>query len=324
VSLKDPDEEQIEFDRRIAEIAELQHSLVTLSNVVAVGGTHRHATTRLVSGRWERCGVSVYRIAGTPATYESRVLASILSAGDGAVASHRCAARLLGVGFPTAPPEISIPRGRFHRPEGALVHTSTDLDRCRVVKPHGIPTTDAARTLLDLGRYIGPQALGRAVELGRRLELVAWSDLAACLATHARPGRHGVRRLRAVIAFGAANDEITDTDSELLALSLLREHGFGEPVLQHRVYDEEGRLLAEMDLAYLEHLVDFEVDGSVHLRPDVRANDEARDHDMRQRGWTVRRIWWEIPVRHPDEFVRIVHQTLKEAADKSRARNALL
>lgn len=309
-----------DVDRALAKVAMKQHSLITLADVRRCGGTLSGAKRRVAAGRWDWCSEEVYRIAGVPWTYEARVLALVLGAGDGAVASHLCACRLSGLGFKTAPPEITIRRGTFYRPSKTIVHSSTDLQRCTTVKRQGIPTTDPARTLLDtagLGR-VGPRSLRRLVESTRRLELVDWHDLASCLAAHARKGRPGITRLRDVIAVGALNGGITDTDSELLALSLLREYGFGEPSLQHEIRDDDtGELRASMDLAYADRLVDLEIDGPVHLLPEVRRKDAARDLFLRRRGWTVRRIWWEIPIAEPGLFASIVRDTFAEAKQKN-------
>jgi len=302
----------VDLDRRLAAIAVNKHSLVTLADVQDAGGGRGSAHRRVASGRWEQTASGVYRLAGVPSSYESRVMGAVLAAGPGAAASHLCAARLLGIDFVTAAPELSIPRGRRHRPEGIRVHQSTDLDRCEIQLAAAIPVTDPARTLLDLGRYIGPGALQRAVEQARRLELVCWSDLIRCLVTHARQGRHGIRRLRLVIADGVAYDAVTDTDSELLALSIIRERGLPEPVLHHRVYDAEGELLAELDLAYPERKAAVEIDGTAHLDPAIRRKDDARDHELRRRGWTIRRVWWEIPVRQPDQFARLMRDFLRD------------
>jgi len=302
----------VELDRTLAEVAARQHSLISLQDVLDAGGERTHAHRRVGAGRWELVGPGVYRLAGVPWTYEARVMAAILLAGPGAVASHLCAARLLGVGFGTASPEVTIPRGRHHRPPGVRVHQSTDLDRCDVRRQDGIPLTDPARTLLDLARYIGPNALHRAIEQARRLELVTWSQLVHTLASHARKGRHGVRRLRLVIAKGMPVDEVTDTDSELIALSILREQGL-EPVVHHRVVEPDGTLLAEIDLAFPGLLLGIEIDGGVHLDVEVRKKDEARDHALRRRGWTIRRVWWEVPVHQPEEFLRLVRRALSEA-----------
>ena len=134
---------------------------------------------------------------------------------------------------------------------------------------------------------------------------------------HARQGRHGIRRLRHVIANGVAYDEVTDTDSELMALSIIRERGLPEPVLHHRVYDD-GELLAELDFAYPDRLAGLEIDGAAHLDPVVRRKDDARDHELRRRGWTIRRAWWEIPVRQPDQFARLVRDFLRDTDPQLR------
>jgi hypothetical protein len=254
----------------------------------------------------------VYRIAGVPWTYEARVFAAVNAAGSEAAASFFCAARLHGMGFKRALPELSVPRARFFRPEGITVHTSRDLDRCEIVKVDSIPVTDAARTLLDIcGRLKLPATRRKTTEEARRNGLVDWHDLARCVATHARKGRRGLNNLREVIAAGMSNDEVTDTESELIALSLIREYGLPEPVLQHEIRDTYGEIVASMDFAYLDRKTNIEIDGPVHLRPEVKQKDEARDFVLREYyGWKVRRVWWEIPVYQPRKFVEIMRQTL--------------
>ena len=283
-----------------------------MADVTNAGGSRHQAFERVDRGQWDQHGRGLFRVAGVAWSYEARVMGAILAAGPGAVASHQCAARLLGIGFRNAPPEISIPRGRRHRPADIRVHESTDLDRCSIRIVDGIPVTDPARTLLDVGRYIGPVALRRAVEQARRLELTTWSTLIACLARHARQGRHGVRRLRMVIAAGMDISEVTDTDSELMALTLLLEHGF-EPALHHRIYDDNGELFAEIDIAFAAVKGGIEIDGTIHLDPEVRDKDLARDYELNQLGWTIRRVSSDIPVRQPDRFLRLARRVISDA-----------
>lgn len=305
----------VEVDRKLAAVAAGQHSLLTLQDVLAAGGSRKHASERVRRGRWESPHPGVYRIAGVTWSYEARVMAAVLACRPDAVASHLCAARLLGIGFAKAHPEISVPRGQNRRKVDVRVHESTDLERCTTRSVGGVPVTDPARTLLDLGRYIGSQALERAVEQARRDDLVDWPELIRCMAAHARPGRHGVQRLREVIAAGVSRIEVTDTDSELMALALIREHGLPEPTVHHRVYDDN-RLIAELDLAYPDLLIDIEIDGFVHNDPDVRRRDDARDHELRRLGWTVRRIWCEVPVQQPAVFLDIVRSLRRDAIER--------
>lgn len=305
-----------ELDRKLAVVFAKQHALVTLADVEAAGGDKFDAHHRVRTGRWEQSADKVYRLAGVPWTYEARVLAAVFAAGTGACASHHCAARLHGArGFATASVEISVPRGRFHRPSGAKVHTSTDLDRCEIVMVDGIPTTDAARTLLDSVRlYKSDSLILKTVERFRRADLVTWHDIAICLAAHARKGRGGIRKLRKALATGSANDEITESDAELIALSLLREHDFPEPTLQHEIRFDDGEIAASMDFAYLDQKTNFEIDGPHHQEPEQIIKDDDRDYWLGQRGWTVRRIPHRVPVDDPRKFLRIVRTTLRDTS----------
>lgn len=307
-----------DIDKKLAKIAARQHSLITLADIAAVKAHRNLGTRRVKAGRWEAPYEGVYRIAGVPWTWEARVLALVFAAGEGAVASHFCALRLYGLGFKRAAPEITMKRGAQFRSKKYTVHTSTDLDRCEIRMRDNIPVTDPARTLLDVARKLKGVALTNLVEAARRQGLVDWHSLIATVTAHARRGRPGIRRLRGVIAAGAQSDEITETDSELAAVGLLREGDFGEPRLQYRIYEDDGaRLVAEMDAAYVDDKLDLEIDGPVHLRPEVRLRDEKRDQMLRRvYGWTVRRIWWTIPVKEPDLFVQIVKEAFEEARAK--------
>jgi len=304
----------VDFDRNLAAIALAHQSIITLDDVVAAGGDRYDAHLRVDCGRWILVHDRVYRLAGAPFTYESHRYAAVCAAGVGAVASHFCAARLLGIGFAKALPELTVPRGRFHRPSGITVHTSTDLERCDVVIVAGcIPVTDPNRTLLDTARRLRTNSLTGLVNDARRLALVDSSSLVHTLVKHARRGRPGVKRFREVVVATSARDVMTETDSEAIAVALLKEHGFPDPAVQHELRAPDGRLVARMDIAYVEQRTNFEIDGPVHNDPEVAAKDDDRDHELRTRyGWTVRRIPHFIPLDEPRRFLAIVRDTLRQ------------
>jgi len=302
------------LDKALAGVALKQHSAITWRDVVKAGGTRDDVAWRLGEGAWDLVHHDVFRLAGVPWTYEAKVFCAVCAAGEGAMASHFCAARLHGAGFPTALVELSVPRSRFYRPKGITVHTSRDLDRCGAVMIEGIPVTDPARMLLDIAAKPGlSETIVRdTVSDARRLDLVDWNGMLVSLAAHARRGRSGVKVLREAIVAGSAKDDLTETDSELVAVTLIRENGFPEPTLQHEVRAADGRLVARMDIAYVDRRINYEIDGPIHLLPEVRAKDDERDHELRTRyGWTVRRIPWTIPLYEPRRFVLIVRDTLR-------------
>jgi very-short-patch-repair endonuclease len=202
-------------------------------------------------------------------------------------------------GFGEGAPELSIPRGMEHRRSGLIVHTSSDLDRCRLVVIDGIPTTDIDRTILDLARRFGRKRILSAMEWSRRTGRTDWSSLIATLARHARRGRPGIRRMRGVIVANAERDEITDSDFELLFLSFLREEGLPEPALHLKVY-ADGRFVAEVDLGYEALKVAIELDGRDHLDEAVWERDLPRQNDLVLLGWTILRFTWRRFRERPD------------------------
>jgi hypothetical protein len=300
-------------DDRVLPVFVRQHWLVSFEDVAAAGGSADTVAHRLRTGRWTRADIGVYRLVGPPVGWESRLLAPIMSVGPPAAASHHAAAALHGLpGFGDGTMELTVPRHGDVRRPAMRVHTSTDLDRCRIVARRGIPTTDVDRTLLDLARVVGPRRLHRSIEWCRREGLTDWPALIDCLARHARRGRPGVQRLRDVILANAGQDEITDSDFELLFLASLAERGLPAPVLHHRVTDGD-RFVAEVDLAYPELRIAIELDGRVHLQAEVRERDLPRQNDLVLLGWTVLRFSWRRFAERPDAVIGEVRAALRRA-----------
>lgn len=290
-----------------------QHWLISRNQATEAGATERQIDHRLHTGVWDVADVGVYHLSGAPRPWEARALAPILAVGPGAVASHLCAARLHGMpGFGKSGPEITIERGLGARRPTLRVHTSTDLDRTSPVVRSGVPVTDIERTLLDIGRYVGDRRLLRAIEWSRRERDTEWATLISVLHRHARRGRPGIARLRRLIATHAHRDEVTDSDLELLFLTLLAEHGLPEPVLHFRVTDGS-RFVAEVDAAYPEDKIAIELDGSHHLHDKVRERDLPRQNDLVLVGWTVLRFTWARIAARPELVVAEVRTALAAA-----------
>jgi hypothetical protein len=185
-----------------------------------------------------------------------------------------------------------------------------------VVLLEGIPTTDIDRTLLDLGRRLGDLRLLRAIEWARREDRTDWSSLVKTLAAHARRGRPGIRRLRRIILANAEREEISDSDFELLVLALLAEAGVPTPELHHKVCEGD-RFIAEVDLGYPALRIAIELDGSVHLQPEVREKDLVKQNDLILAGWIVLRFTYGRFRRHPEHVVTEIRAAI--AAARSRA-----
>src|SRR5262249_46009208 len=84
---------------------------------------------RLERGTFERQGVGVLRIAGSPASWEQQLIAGLLDLGPEALVSHRAAAALHGFdGFPRTPVEFIVPRSARNRGVRWTVHSSRRLE----------------------------------------------------------------------------------------------------------------------------------------------------------------------------------------------------
>jgi very-short-patch-repair endonuclease len=286
-----------------------QHGLVTAAQLAELGMSRAAVRRRVRSGRWTEVEPRVVRVAGSPATWESDVLARVLGAGAGAVASHRTAGVLWGLdGCRPGAPELTIPRGRQYRRPGVRVHQSTDLALVRPVLRRGIPTTPVARTLLDLGAVLPPSQVHLALDSARRHRLTDWDALLTTLTGHARRGRDGVGVLRAILDDHFGEVAATDSGFERLVVTLLVGAGLPAPVLQHEVV--VGGRRYRLDLSYPDAGVAIELDGLDHLRHDVFESDRPRQNSVVLAGWTVLRFTWRQYRDTPDRIVADVRRAL--------------
>lgn len=300
-----------DLDRRIRQLAVRQHGLVSLDQVIGLGGDRNHALRRSRAGHWSCVGPGVYAIGAPPVTYPHRALGAVLVAGPGAVASHRCAARLWGVlGRTSTPLELSLPRDRHHRPRGVVVHRSRDLHLAATTSIDGIPVTGIARTLLDLGA-VTPTAVRPAVWEALRAGLVGWDDLLRTLVDHARRGRPGLAALRAVVAehYGeAARDSRTEDRAERILVDSGR---VPAPVAQHPVVCADG-VEVTVDFAWPEFRAALEVFGADHLtNEDLQHLDAHRRNQIELAGWRLLVYTGRLVRRQPDQLVADVVAMLR-------------
>lgn len=299
------------LDVIVARKAYWQHGLVTTDQLQDLGASRAFMRTRIDRGQWVRAAPGVVQVAGSTVTWESRLLAQVLSAGDGAMASHRCAAALWKLdGFRrTSRPELVIPRTRSVERPGAILHRSSDLNLVRPVSKEGIPTTPVERTLLDLGTTCGRTEVLLAVDAARRNSQTDWDRLLNVLVRHARRGRTGVATLRSILDehFG----EVTRTDSafERLVLVLLVENGLPKPTLQHGV--QIAGHTYRIDLAYPDERIAIELDGQIHRDRQVWENDHVRRTRLANAGWHVVSFTWHTYQHDSVHILREVRSALR-------------
>jgi hypothetical protein len=279
----------MEVDVAIGAIASTQYGLVTIAQAANAGLSAKQRQVRVATRRWERVQPGVYALAGTPVTWEQRVMAAVLAGGDGTVASHLAAAalhRYPDVGRELV--EVIVPPGRQVRLERATAHRLAalpDYER-RVVA--GIQVTSYARTLVDCSGQLSLGQLARALDQGLvRHELTLWSLERSLSALKQAPGRHP-SKLWKLLSERGAETELAESPPEARMAKLLSDAGF--PAAQQHWVRLEGENF-RLDLAYPGVRVALEYDGwDTHRTRAAFDADRRRDRLLQLAGWTVLRF----------------------------------
>ena len=131
-----------------------QHGVFTLAQALAARYTRPSVRRRVVDGMWLELEPRVDLVAGgVELTAKQRLIALTLST-DG-VASGRSAAALFGLMDFPAVPEVTVVRGR-RSARRAGVRSSRVLPKVDRTVVDGIPTTTAARTIIDVVPTLSP------------------------------------------------------------------------------------------------------------------------------------------------------------------------
>lgn len=272
-----------------------------------VGLTDPAIHRRVSTGRWRRVFPGVYLIAPLSLSWEHVVTAACLAGGDGAVASHRAAARLWNLGtFEHARPEVSFRRGRARTLQGVLVHRPNRLDRSDRTVRLGIPVTTPSRTLIDLAGVVSVETVEEALDEALRRGLTSPGHLQQRLDDLVRKGRKGVRDVQRLLEARAPGDPVTESRFETLLLRLIMRGGLPEPVRQYVIHGD-GRPLGRVDFAYPEVKLAVEADGfSYHSGRARFERDRARRNALTAVGWRVINVTWHQLRDEPDAIVALI------------------
>ena len=214
-------------DRLIAALAERQHGVVAVWQLLELGLSRGAIQYRVSIGRLHLVHRGVYAVGHRKLTRHGHWMAAVLAYGPDAVLSHRSAAALWAIGQSSYKIDVTTPHSKRHR-RTIRAHTAR-LDPEDHTTHDGIPVTSVARTIFDLAAQISDTALTRLIEESDRRELF---DLRALdRATARRPRTTGVVRLNQVLA---AYRGTADTRSNLERgfRALIADAGLPEPPVQ--------------------------------------------------------------------------------------------
>ena len=273
------------------QIARRQHALVTHEQALAAGLSHSQIRRRNRSGEWSVARPHVYAVHGAPPTWLQAVAAVALSAQPGAWISHHTAAALWAIQGAREEDVIHVVTGleRRVRMEGVQGHRSGALFSADLTRRHGIPATNAARSLVDLSGALSPRQLGVALDDALRRRILTLDSLSRCVARLAEaPGRRPAL-LHELLAERMPGFDPGDSDLETSVLRLLVANGFPPPVQQFRV--RMGTRTFRIDLAYPAVRLAIELDGwDFHRTRTAFDDDRTRANLLVANGWTLVRF----------------------------------
>ena len=292
-----------ELERRLARRAASQSGLITRTQLLGMGLTAHQVKGCVGSGRLVTLHPGVYLVGGAPLTEAVRLRGATLVTGG--LASHRSAAHLLHlIDVGPSRPEITIgPTGNNRGP--FITHRSADLVRHDTSRVDGVPTTNATRTLVDLGSVVRTDVLETALERALVARVTTIDRVLRRffeLATHGRPG---IAALRSLLVDRDPTLAPAESDLETLLSKILRAGGLPAPVRQHVV--EVGGQFFRLDAAYPELMIFMEGDGfGVHSQRDPFERDRSRQNLLVVAGWLPLRFTWRRLCRMPEAVLNEV------------------
>jgi very-short-patch-repair endonuclease len=193
---------------------------------------------------------------------------------------------------------VIVPRKVRGRP-GIRIHHTT-LDPRDITRRHGIPTTSAARTILDLAATEPLTELDRALNEAGLQRRVSPHSLNEQFSRY--PRHRGTAALTKLIE---TEPRLTRSDLERIALGLIRRARLPEPETNVRV---EGH---EVDLLWRDHNLVVEIDSwAFHSMRSSFERDRRRDQRLTTAGYRVIRITDRQLINEPELVVATLTRAL--------------
>jgi very-short-patch-repair endonuclease len=167
----------------MAALARDQHGIVGRGQLLGLGVTRDEIDWRVSVGSLHVIHRGVYAVGHDAITRRGRWMAAVLASGDGAVLSHRSATALWGIwGSGTGETHVIVPR-KTGSQRSIRRHFSVLPEDERAVLA-GIPTTSAARAVLNLAADKGEAAAESALREMEYLGIYGPVSIPALLDRH--------------------------------------------------------------------------------------------------------------------------------------------
>lgn len=269
-----------------------------IDQLVACGVDGDAVARRVAKGQLHRVHTGVYAVGHPGATLDAQLMSAVLAGGQGAVASHWASAALHGfVRWDGRRIDVTVARRSGRQRPGIRFHRPRTVDPRDITRVRGIPTTTAARALLEIAPQLSDRRLKRAVRQAQAERATNVRQIADVL-RRAR-GQRDTGRLAAIVATGAAPTASGDED---IVLDLVLQAGFEHPDVNPRLV--VGAETYRPDLRWAPQRLIVEVDSAWHDGPLAAQLDAARQADLEDAGWRVLRTTAAQAILQPSRLVR--------------------
>ena len=292
------------WERRVAEIAGGQHNLITHDQLFALGVGRNAIGHRLATHRWQRLHNGVYLIGTAPATLAARATAALLTCGEGAVLSHRTAARLWELISAGEEVHVTVSGRNPGVRRGLHIHRVRRLPEEEVTIKNGIALTTPARTICDLAATEPLGDIESALAEARIHRLATDRQINAVI--QRAPTRPGAPIIRSLLE--AEDDSgYTRSKAERLLRDLIRTANLDRPLFN------EPLLGYVVDALWPKERVIVEVDGyAYHTHRAAFERDRRRDQQLIAAGYRIIRVTWRQLRDRPIETITAIVKALAQ------------
>lgn len=295
---------------RCVERALEQWGVITLDQALECGMSRSAVQRKVEAARWIKLYQGVYRLREVAPSWEQALMAACRWAGPTAAASHRAAARLLGLGLEHAPTEVVLDRTK-RAPLSVRLHCTDTLPACDVMRVQGIPVTTASRTLIDLGAVTSPAVVERVLEAALREGRTSIWHLIGRLEELGKPGRRGVGTIRGILRERDPHLVPTASELESMLSQLIASSHLPQPERQFSIYDADG-FIGRSDFVYPADFLVLEAQSARwHLEKDRWLSDMERRNRLMLAGWRILEIPWRDIVRFPRKVIARIDAALR-------------
>jgi len=274
------------------EAIEHGHGALHRSQALNAGMTVAQINRRRRRGQWLPLGPSGWYVVATEA---ANPLAALTAATRALAAPALVESSLALFGLRSHPDMPMVANCRRNSSPGVRSVYVAGLDELPRTTVHGINTVTAAVAVVAAGRWQRTETqLHELIDEAIRQGVTAWREIEPMLSRFPRRGRAGSTKMRQVLV-----DHHVDPALPLSAWGRrfvvgLADTDLPRPVMEYRILDTRGRLIAQVDAAYPERRYAIELDShTFHLNKEAFEVDRRRDGDLAQHGWLVRRFTWK-------------------------------